>query len=564
MHADTPDPFDLAGAIADAYSHWRAGNALRRRGRLDEAVACYREAIVRQPDLVAAYGSLAETLADLGELAPALEQASLATLRAPQEGRAYAIAAAIAQRMGEPDRAEAWLRKGLEAAPDDPALLVALARTLRRAGFAADARSLCAHLIGAGIDAWSLQAELDQDEGRYDQAIAAWDRAIECADRPAPAITAKANLLLELGRIDLADTAFGQATTHAPTYGPALFGRASIAGHRRQVPDIPGLEALLAGGGTQAWEDRVHLHFALGRAYLDGDDPDQAFRHFTAGNALRRASYAYDVADDERLLASIAAAFPSELIATAADACEPSERPAFIVGMPRSGTSVLEQMLSAHPLVHGAGELLHVKRLVTRELAALGPFPGVAVDLTAEQRRMLGRHYLDATAARAPTATRIIDKLPLNFYFAGLIHLILPGARIIHIRRDPLDTCMSCYTTLFREPVRYAHDLAELGRFHRAYQRLMGHWRQVLPASRFIEVAYDRLVTDPEPEIRRLVAFCGIAWDAACLRPEASGRPIHTASRLQARQPLYPSSIGRAQRYRDHLGPLIAALDGAD
>jgi hypothetical protein len=254
---------------------------------------------------------------------------------------------------------------------------------------------------------------------------------------------------------------------------------------------------------------------------------------------------------------------PAEAIARGCGRGDPDETPIFIVGMPRSGSSLLEQILAAHPQIHGAGELLQMKQLVVHEFANQGPFPASMGNRTPDQLRALGRRYLAATKARAPGAQRIIDKLPLNFYFAGLIHLMLPNARIIHLRRDPLDTCLSCHTTLFREPVRYAHDQAELGRFYRAYQTLMAHWRQVLPPARFIEVEYGDLVADPAAQARRLLEFCGMPWDDACLRPEHSDRPIRTASRLQARQPVYRGSVGRAGRYRDYLGPLVAALGDA-
>jgi hypothetical protein len=179
---------------------------------------------------------------------------------------------------------------------------------------------------------------------------------------------------------------------------------------------------------------------------------------------------------------------------------------------------------------------------------------------TPAQLQALGREYVETTAALAPGARRVVDKLPLNFYFAGLIHLMLPNARIIHIRRDPLDTCLSCHTTLFREPVRFAHDQTELGRFHRAYRTLTDHWTRVLPAARFTQVEYADLVKNPEAEMRRLLDFCGLDWDAACLDAHGLDRPIRTASRFQARRPVYGTSVGRARRYAAYLGPLIAAL----
>jgi tetratricopeptide (TPR) repeat protein len=470
------------------------GQALRRQGLPAEAAAFYRAAIERQPGLASAHVDLAGALEALGEWPEALAHAARAIDLAPLTAAAYATAASIAGRMGTPDQAEAWIAQGLEAVPDDPILR-----------------------------------------------------------------TAEANLLLDRGRIDAAGRAFARALAQAPDHAPALHGQAAIAHFRRQEPDIAALERRLAQDGATSDsrtsdDDRVQLHFALGRAYLDRDEPERGFGHFAAGNGLRRAGYAYDVGDDERLMVAIAAAFPAEAIAGAAG--DPDERPLFIVGMPRSGTSLLEQRLAAHPAIHGAGELLELKHLVIRRLdrfpdVAGGPFPA------------LGRQYVEAVAQLAPDARRIIDKLPLNFYFAGLIHLMLPNARILHIRRDPLDTCLSCHTTLFREPMRFVHDQAELGRFHRAYRRLMDHWRQVLPPDRFTEIEYDRLVSEPEAETRRLLDFCGLGWDDACLKPHEADRAIRTASRLQARQPVYASSIGRAERYRAYLGPLIAALDGS-
>lgn len=412
--------------------------------------------------------------------------------------------------------------------------------------------------LEADATAWCLLAELNQDEERDEAALSAWERAILLSPDPARPATAKANLLLDLGRIDAAAAAFERALLLGPGHGPALYGQASIARFRGEAPDAAALERHLAGARSD--DDRIHLNFALGRAYLDRDEPEPAFRYFAAGNGLRRARYRYDVGEDEQLLAAIAAAFPATLMARDPGAGDPDETPVFIVGMPRSGTSLLEQILSAHPAIHGAGELLTVKRLVLQDLAAHGIFPGVAATLTAEQRRSLGARYLAETRPLAPAARRIIDKLPLNFYFAGLIRLMLPHARIIHIRRDPLDTCLSCYTTLFREPVRFTPDPHELGRFYRAYRRLMAHWRQVLPADRFIEIEYADLVAAPEVETRRLLTFCGLDWDAGCLRPESAARPIRTASRLQARQPIHRDSIGRGERYRAYLGPLIEAL----
>jgi len=431
-------------------------------------------------------------------------------------------------------------------------------RSLRREGNLREARIFCELLIEVGVDVFDMLAEIEQDEGRYSQALATWDRAIELGARAALTLTAKANLLLDLGRFDEAGILFERALAVAPDHGPALYGRASVGSLRHEEPDIAGWQTLLDRAASD--QDRIYLHFMLGRASLDGDDPERAFQHFAAGNALRRAAYAYSVDNDEQLLTQIAAAFPADVIADYGAAGDPSPQPIFIVGMPRSGTSLLEQILAAHPAIHGAGELLQIKQMVVRAFANQGPFPASMANRTPAQLQALGRHYVESTSMLAPGAQRIVDKLPLNFYFAGLIHLMLPNARIIHIRRDPLDTCLSCHTTLFREPVRFAHDQMELGRFHRAYRALTDHWGRVLPAARFTEVEYANLVADPETETRRLLEFCGLDWDAACLDAHKVDRPIRTASRLQVRQPVYGTSVGRAERYRAYLGPLIAAL----
>ncbi|MGH7030610.1 MAG: sulfotransferase family protein [Stellaceae bacterium] len=233
-----------------------------------------------------------------------------------------------------------------------------------------------------------------------------------------------------------------------------------------------------------------------------------------------------------------------------------SPLPVFIVGMPRSGTTLVEQMLASHPEVHGAGELGEIERAV----AALGGPDGVPADIGGAELRRLGASYLAKVTALAPGATRITDKMPANFRYAGLIHLALPNARIIHLSRDPVDTCLSCFSILFGGDQPFTYDLGELGRYYRAYQRLMAHWRAVLPAGVMLEVRYEALVGDFEQEARRIVAHCGLRWNAACLDFHNTRRPVHTASSVQVRRPLYRSSVGRWRPAEEVLRPLLDAL----
>jgi hypothetical protein len=228
--------------------------------------------------------------------------------------------------------------------------------------------------------------------------------------------------------------------------------------------------------------------------------------------------------------------------------------------MPRSGTTLVEQILASHPAVFGAGEL----EAMPTAIAALGAraeihYPDLVTTLDGAALRALGADYLAAVTPLAPAAARITDKLPLNFCHVGMIHLALPAARIVHVRRDPLDTCVSCFERLFTGNQPFSYDLGELGRYYRAYQATMAHWRALLPGV-VLEIDYEAVVADLEGQARRLVDHCGLVWDDACLAFHRATRPVRTASVVQVRQQLYRSAIGRAERYRDRLGPLLEAL----
>jgi Sulfotransferase family len=238
----------------------------------------------------------------------------------------------------------------------------------------------------------------------------------------------------------------------------------------------------------------------------------------------------------------------------------------FIVGMPRSGTSLVEQILASHPAVHGAGELPDFDRLATTATVAnpaIALFPECIGRLTPAQLTAVGERYLARLRALAPEAQRVTDKMPINFRHLGLIRLALPQARIIHVRRDPVDTCLSCYSILFMGNQPHAYELGELGRYYHSYQRLMAHWRTVLPPDAMLEVDYEDVVADLEGQARRMVAYCGLDWDAACLSFHRTQRPVRTASAVQVRQPIYRDAIGRWRPAEVELRPLLDGLAGA-
>jgi hypothetical protein len=271
---------------------------------------------------------------------------------------------------------------------------------------------------------------------------------------------------------------------------------------------------------------------------------------------MKRAELAYDADATSRWMADIAANFTPALLERLGQSKAGSSRPIFVVGMPRSGTSLVEQILASHPAIHGAGELSHIQKLAN----LLGDFPASIAEAAPADLASLGISYLEAIAPLGAGQRHVVDKMPANIFYAGLIRLILPEARIIHCRRDPVDTCLSCYSKLFTKGQLFSYDQAELGRYHRDYQSLAAHWRAVLPATHFYEVDYEAVVADLESEARRMLDFLGLPWDPACLEFYRTERPVRTASVNQVRQPLYRSSAGRWRRHEQNLQRLLDAL----
>jgi hypothetical protein len=229
--------------------------------------------------------------------------------------------------------------------------------------------------------------------------------------------------------------------------------------------------------------------------------------------------------------------------------------------MPRSGTTLTEQIIASHPDVHGAGELPDLMTIAQRDVAGMGAvFPNNIPALDQAGLGAWGADYVAGLHSRAPDAGRITDKMPANFLAIGLIHMMLPNAKIIHVNRNPVDTCLSCFMQLFSSRQEQIYDLAELGRYYVDYARLMGHWRSVLPAGAFLDVQYEDIVADQETQARRMIAFCGLDWNDACIDFHKSKRSIRTASVTQVRQPIYKSSVERWRPYEKFLGPLLDAL----
>lgn len=388
--------------------------------------------------------------------------------------------------------------------------------------------------------------------GRQDDALGRAAQALAIDPRYAANYAAYGTILKQLGRNKEAAQAFAHATDLAPevpSYYRAWGEMQPYQEHDRRLKD---LTTLAAREETLPAPQKVELHFALFKAYDDLGHHERAFMHLQRGNSLNRTLLPYDEAAAFSFLRAQEVNFTAEQLRKTADCT--SELPVFIVGMPRSGTSLVEQVLASHPAVFGAGERTWIQRLASELLPA---YPRITPPA---QIAEFGRLYLERLRELSPASTRITDKLPANFRHLGLIHQAMPKARFIHVRRDSRDTCFSCYSKLFRSGLNFSYDLNELGRYYKAYEQLMAHWRAVLPQTCLLEVRYEALVTDFEAECRKIVAFCGLGWDERCLRFYENRRPVRTLSELQVRRPLFTDSIGRWRPYERWLGPLFATL----
>jgi tetratricopeptide (TPR) repeat protein len=397
--------------------------------------------------------------------------------------------------------------------------------------------------------------------GRPGQAVDVLERALATGANVALVHYQLGQALVQLGAFERARHAFEAALRLEPCNTGVHKALADIKTFTREDPQLHALANLATATTSMDEEAQVHLHFALGKAYEDVGDYASSFRHLTDGNRLVRGRFHYDEQAALSVLAEVRKSFSADFVRG-----YPSAAPIFVLGMPRSGSTLVERILSAHPAVRSAGETSLFGELARDWFPAGGlrqELRSVIQGISGEQLYALGKNYVAAMQRAAPGAEMVIDKLPSNYLLLGLIHLALPNAHVIHTRRDALDTCLSCFATHFAGTQAQYYDLGELGRHYRAYEGLMNHWRDVLPRGTFLEVQYERLINESEQEIRRMLQYCGLEWDEACRNFFLSPLPVRTASAAQVRKPLYRGSVGRASRFGKLLEPLKVALDGS-
>ncbi len=344
-----------------------------------------------------------------------------------------------------------------------------------------------------------------------------------------------------------------------PDLTEVYLNRGELKTYRPGDADLAELERLAADPPRFAPAKMLPVHFALGKALEDIGDYPRAFEQWLRGNAIQRHEMPYDEEDSRQTFRRLIDQFGPRLLDPVGQVGDPSPAPIFIIGMPRSGSTLIEQILASHPLVHAAGELSQLGRAVYAVLGGPGDYAAALAGCDAARLRGLGESYL-ASVPLPAGKTRLTDKMPSNFFYVGLIRLILPNARIIHSVRDPVDICLACFAKLFASGHQFTYDLGTMGRYYRWYYELMEHWRSLLPADAMLEVSYEQVVDDLEAQARRLLDYCGLPWDDRCLRFHEMRRPIRTASSVQVRRPLYRSSLARWRRYEAFLEPLLAEL----
>lgn len=523
-----------ARRIGDAIQAWRQatrldpanhvawqdlGSALMQIGRLPDAIGAFRRAIVAKPDFAAAHHMLGMALESQGNETLAVGALRRAVALSPKLADAHARLGTLLMSLSRRPEAIASLRRAAAVAPQADIGRLSLAKALMAEERQDEAIAVLRRMLvrnPTNFDARKMLGDALTFAGEFEEAGREYRRAIDTGRQPISA------------------------------YHSLAMSRKLTEADR---PLIEGMQRVLQRGNLQDFSLMI-LHFSLGKALDDLKDYGSAMEHFDAANRLRHRSSKVDRPRLAEQFDSVIERFTPDYFARHAGVGSDDETPLMVLGMPRSGTTLTEQIISSHPAVVGGGELPY--------WLETGPQwdAGGMRSLTVENARRVAEAYLTVLRDLGPDAARVTDKMPPNFIWIGLIHLLFPKARIIHCKRNPIDTCLSIYSTYFTARMDFSADRGDLVFFYRQYKRLMEHWQKVLPPEVYYETEYEELVNDRDARSRELVAFCGLDWDDACLVPEQNERQVRTASVWQARQPVYKTPVERWRRYEPWLGEL--------
>nr|WP_083500381.1 sulfotransferase [Sphingomonas endophytica] len=478
--------------------------------------------------------------------------------RDPFDARAIRMLAELAGRIGRNRDAETLLRRALELAPGFTAARANLAIVLYRLNRAPEALAELDTLLAdepEHVGHINLKAAALGRLGSFEDAIPLYERVLEQAPTQPKVWMSYGHMLKTVGRQADGVAAYRHAIALRPALGEAWWSLANLKTVRFDDADVAAMTAQLARDAIDV-ADRFHLDFALGKAWEERGDADRAFAHYAAGNALRRTQIDYDADETTRFVDAIRATCPADFFAARAGWGCPSADPIFVLGMPRAGSTLVEQILASHPLVEGTTELPDLPVLARR----IEHYPAGLASLTPEQARQLGEDYLRRAAVqRRSDRPFFVDKLPNNWAHVALIRVILPNATIIDARRDPRACCFSNFKQHFARGQAFSYALDDMGRYYRDYVRMMAHLDTVQPG-RVHRVIHEELVDAPEPTIRALLDACALPFDAACLSSHRTERPVRTASSEQVRQPIFRGGDRAWRPFAAHLAPLERAL----
>jgi tetratricopeptide (TPR) repeat protein len=570
-------------------------NALIAQGKGDEAIQCYKRVIELTPENPAAHRDLAMAYKTLGqkqqaekalddsfELDPERKELVMAAQhqqegefgkaeaicrnilrRDPRNVNATRMLGTLARDLGKPRLAARMLRNAVNLAPDFFGARMDLARALIETEELDDCEGVLQETIRQKPELahpYSLLGNLYTKQGRFDEAVEIYKVALEKQPNHGPSLAAMGHALKTIGRQEESIDTYRDCITRHPEFGEAYWALANLKTFRFSDDEVATMERFVDDEKLPD-ETRVNFNYSLGKSYEDRGDYDQAFMRYDTGNQLRRPHENYDPVQTETVHDQIIETITPEFLEANREFGCPSPDPIFIVGLPRSGSTLIEQILASHSQVDGTLELPDLPRIIKaiNEQRPQGDGYPQALQHFGPELAKLGEQYLEWTERHRKGAPRFTDKMPNNFASIGLIATILPNAKVVNARRHPLDSCMGCYKQLFYKGQSFTYDLVELGEYYLEYQRMMDYWHETVPHM-VLDVQYEDMVADQENQTRRLIEHCGLPWEDGVLRFYETDRAVITASSEQVRQPIYSKSVNSWRRFEEHLEPLIEVL----
>ncbi|KAA3447679.1 sulfotransferase [Mesorhizobium sp. SARCC-RB16n] len=538
---------------------------LHQAGRRQEAEAIYRQVLARQPKHAAAAHFLGLLLHQTGRSEEGMDLLEQSVQLQPTSPDFLNNLGTVMRDLGRVTAAIDFFRGTVDLRPEQLAARDNLGSSLKQIGRFDEAEDIYRGTVQRNpfhVRARIGLAETLQETGRLDEALAVFQEALTIRPKDADLLHGLGVGLMEKGKLDEATELFRQAVAIQPAMARAWLMLTQVKRQKERDAELAGMEAQHAKAPQDSLA-RMQLSFGLGKANDDLKDYGKAFDYFAEGNAIRRKGIDYDPVKTRAEFEAMKTVFDAGFFEKHRPSPITDDAPIFVVGMPRSGTTLVEQIIASHSQVHGAGELGILKTAVGKQFPSNMPggFPWGLADTDDADFAEAGQAYLDMLHARYPHMRHVTDKMPGNFLLVGFIHMMLPKAKIIHCARDAAATCLSIYKVHFRgDSHRYGYDLGELADFHNLYTDIMAHWHTVLPGV-VHDVRYEDFVADQDGQSRALIDYLGLPWEDAVLAFHQTDRPVRTASAAQVRQPMYQGSVDLWKRYGDRLKPLLDKLD---